>query len=221
MSAESLVKIIPSKRDTLGRIKVESPVHHPVNAFLVKETIAGPIYRIPLSPKVICWLEEVEVPEFLNATTSSVRGRKALAFGLHVNSRRMYNKECNREIGKPNSAFVGFKDSTLVVDHLFENKMFERQDASKLHDIIRENVDYAKEFQPIDGNIIVLSGHIAPINISTKSAVYVVLLDLFKGKNAYQDSCLGLKRIIKLLYAARIVPITSDGYLIKLDSKGK
>src|SRR3989344_7946951 len=126
MSAESLVKIIPSKRDTLGRIKVESPVHHPVNAFLVKETIAGPIYRIPLSPKVICWLEEVEVPEFLNATTSSVRGRKALAFALHMNSRRVFNKDCNKRIGKTNAAFIGLKDGTFVIDHLFEKQEFER-----------------------------------------------------------------------------------------------
>jgi hypothetical protein len=222
MFVESLVKIIPSIRDPLGRVKVESPVHHPIGTILLKETYAGSIYRMSSSlSKEICWNEDVEIPEFLNTATKSVKGRKSLVFALNINSKKIFNKECNEEIGKPNSAFAGLKNNCIVIDHLFENETFGRGNKSKLHDIMRDNIDYAREFQRIQKNMTVLSGHLAPFNISTKSAAYIMLLDHFAGQDAYKNSSLELKYVIRLLYGARIVPITSDGHLINLDSKNK
>lgn len=220
MFTESLVKIIESKRSPLGRIKVETPVHHPRGTTLVADTIAGPIFRISLPPTEVCWTEDLEMPEFLNKITTSAKSRKALAFALHTNSKRAYDRECNKAIGKPNSAFIALKNTIFIIDHLFENQSFEREDESKLHGIIRSKVNYKDGFQPIQKDILALSGHLAPINISTKSAAYIMLLDHFMGENSYQNTSLEFQRVIRLMYGSRIIPVTSDGYLMKLDSKG-
>src|SRR5687768_8951459 len=115
---------------------LETTAHHPQGTLVLVETGAGPIYRMPVLASGQEVLTEIPSGILANATTSN-RTRDRITRMLSFNS-----KTGLPEIGRPNSAFLHKVGGELVVDHLLEDEDHERDKTPKLHDIIREHIDY-------------------------------------------------------------------------------
>lgn len=194
-------------------VKVDTLAHHPSGTKIIAQTEAGPIYRMPL--KIPCAPVVInEIPEeILELATCSNRTRDRLARTLNFNSRTG-----TVVLGRPNSSFVARFDGQLYVDHLLENYDHQREGYPNLHTYMREAVDYLKAEQ-IDPESVgdltsVLSGHIAPINISTREIAYVMLLDKFARPDSYSEMSPRYKDIIHALSASRILTISQNGHII-------
>lgn len=59
-----------------------------------------------------------------------------------------------------------------------------------------------------------LSGHMAPVIISSRDVAQVLSLDAFSDREAYREMSLGMQTVMRQLWANRIMPLTSSGYPI-------
>lgn len=190
-------------------LKVETSAHHLPGTVRLADTQAGPIYRMPIPHEEDFDFEKLEIPEFLLLETSTDRRSKRLAVTFHWNS-----KVSPDALGRPNSAFLILRGSELYIDHLLENHEHDRKESPVLHDIMRKTIGYGGNNFAVNRTFLEYSGHIAPLNISTRDVAYVMEFDAFDGRKAYEDATPNMQGVIRALWKARIAPITSDGKLI-------
>lgn len=113
-----------------------------------------------------------------------------------------------KEIGKASSAFLYLDHSKLLIDYLVESLSHIRDGAPVLHDVLRRHVNYS--------HISFLrSGHIVPLNVTRESVGWLMLFDAYSGREAGKTVTPLEASIFATLRASRIVPITSDGFIIQ------
>ncbi len=198
-----------------GRVSVEVATHQPSRTDYLARTSAGPIYRMVLSrgesdPRGVKTTEA----DYL---TSNNRRRRQVTSTLVLNSRSLtFSGAEDTSLGKPCSCFVFSQDgSTFGIDFLQENLRNDRSEQPNLHTLISYRIDYSKMATLDDCRSKCLSGHIAPFNITSSTEAFLLLLDAFSGKDAYKKMTPLQQRLIKQLYHTRIVPLTSNGHVIR------
>jgi len=189
--------------------KFEISTHQYNETTLIKDTEAGRIIRIPINGKYGDGLDNFIVPDFLDKITRTRHNRKQFMTTMNWNSRIG-----PRWLGKPNSAYFICINDKYYVDYLEENADFDRSNTSRLHNIMNTYVDY-KSFNRINGNCCALSGHIAPLQVTTDQIASLMTFDAFQGAGAIKTMDPNFRKIVNLMYRSRLIPITSDGYLIK------
>jgi len=190
--------------------KFESSSHHLHGTSLLATTEAGPIYRMPIPNIIYANQTDIEIPDYIEKVLRTPRNRSRFMHTVNWNSRIG-----PRWLGKPNSAFFLCDGSKSNIDYLEETTENQRIDSSKLHDYLREHFDYSNS-GCIYGKVSSLSGHIAPLNITEKNISHIFTFDAFCGPDSYKDMGTNMKIKIGQLYSARILPLTQDGYLIKV-----
>lgn len=188
-----------------GLQKADTTVHHPPDTQCVAQTEAGPIFRIPLTGSQD--RQNFEPPQSLLELTRNRIARERIMSTLNLNSRRG-----PQEVGRPNSAFL-FDQGGFFIDHLLEDHDHERSTSPTLHNVIRESVSY-QDARPIYGRVSVLSGHLAAFTSEEEWVAYVMSLDAFSGKNAFEQIPQAAQVVVDTLWVNRIAPLTADGYVI-------
>jgi len=185
--------------------KVEMSAHALPGTQVIAETRAGPVYRMPLNLSKQKF--DVQIPgEIVNLLLES-RSREQLASNLNWN-----RFDIDSALGRPSSAFLVHLPEGICIDfiEIYDDTGGNRQP----HDFIRDNVGYSNALSiPINPLAKFLSGHIAPLTISTTDMSAIFLLDAFRGSNP-DISNRDVSGIMAILRGNRILPITSDGYVI-------
>ena len=195
--------------DSLGNYRVECIAHNPIGTVKIADTEAGPMFRMPLDPVTGKCSVTAEIPEELMDLTRR-RNRRVLRATMHWNSTKG-----PETLGKPNSAFVLQKDGQLYMDYLLESPEFAREEAPKLHSIMRANYDYVNGVDPFGPCLNVYSGHVAVLPITTPDVKHVFMFDKFQDRDAYNYMDVPTMQMVDRLYAARVVPLTTNGFIIR------
>ncbi|AKM83553.1 hypothetical protein A2422_01630 [Candidatus Woesebacteria bacterium RIFOXYC1_FULL_31_51] len=177
---------------------------HPiVGAISFREIKEGIIYRGTINSKE----KQIDIDrqdlDFLIEANS--KRRRSITAKIHFN---WAGRKKVPEIGKASSAFLFKYNNKLVIDYFVENQSHIRGSSSVMHNYMRENFNYCK--QEVSD---LRSGHIVPFNVTTKDCGWLLLLDCFDNANVRQEFS-KISSIIDTLYGNRIIPITSNGYLI-------
>lgn len=132
----------------------------------------------------------------------------ALEFKMHQNTASSGSEWFGND--RPSSAFFSIQNDKVIVEWGKVNLKNE----AKLHDFLRENIDYkARE----DGGGIVRSGHICEIwNQDRGLITRVALFDCFSSDQIITEQRPEYPMVMTLL-ANGIVPITSDAYPVRID----
>ncbi|VVA43707.1 conserved hypothetical protein [Candidatus Roizmanbacteria bacterium] len=188
-----------------GHNKIEMAAHSLKGTEVIAKTEAGPIYRMPLN--IFRRSRDILLPEEVSDIFNSDIERNRVVDKLHNN-----HFEINHAFGRPSSAFIVHLLRGFVIDFLeVQNKT---RGNRQPHDFIRQNVNYQQALPiPISPHMTSLSGHIAPLTISTSDMIGVFLFDVFSGPspNLYHED---VSELMNLLRGNRILPITADGYII-------
>ncbi len=184
--------------------KIEMSAHALPGTRVLTRTDTGPIYRMPLNYSKQKF--HIKVPDEIEALLIPDRRDKLI-------SDLNWNKfDSDLAIGRPSSAFLVHLQEGLFIDFIEIKKIVRGR--RQPHDFIRNNVNYDSALQiPINPLAKFLSGHIAPLTISTNSVAIIFMLDAFYGTQP-NISHPDIAGIMAILRGNRILPITSDGYII-------
>ena len=173
----------------------------------------GQIYRIRLTEAED--VSGIEIPMEVVGSIRSNRGRDRLMSTLNLNSRKGHFEW----LGKANSAFLARANGELVIDVLIESRDHVREEGVKLHDYLRQAMDDYRGSRPVtlEDGYVCLSGHMAPVIISSRDVAQVLSLDAFSDSQAYRKMSLGMQTVMRQLWGNRIMPLTSNGYPIVPD----
>lgn len=59
-----------------------------------------------------------------------------------------------------------------------------------------------------------LSGHLAPLVVSSRDVAQIMSLDAFAGEGPYETMSEGMRGFMRRIWGTRIMPLTADGYPI-------
>ncbi len=205
----------------MSRFEAEctSLVHLPLEAIGLRVVEGvGTIYRWPLDPDPRADLGEVVLPDWLAKACSSHNYRRDLAFNMRVNSQKPKYPWIGRACSAFIAQFPGERGQELVMDVMITDPDYNDKDDPRTHGYLRKAVDYSKSTLPIDldcnGGLGVISGHLAPLVISTPDISQIFLVDKLRGSKALQKSHIHIQFLMHVLWANRIMPITANGYAV-------
>ncbi|MBI4035258.1 MAG: hypothetical protein HY381_02575 [Candidatus Chisholmbacteria bacterium] len=189
----------------------DSSIHLPHDTRKIKDIPGvGGVYRIGLGEAEN--VSGIEIPGEISLAFKNRQSRDRLMSTLNLNSRAGHL----RWLGKANSAFLARANGGLVVDVLIESVDHVREEGVKLHDYLRQAMNDYLGSRPVtlEDGCVCLSGHMAPVIISSRDVAQVLSLDAFANKDAYREMSKGMQRIMRQLWANRIMPLTATGYPI-------
>ncbi len=192
----------------------DSSVHLPLSTGKIKDILeVGQVCRISLAETEN--VAGIEIPLAILESFRNRQGRDRLMSTLNLNSRAGHF----RWLGKANSAFLARANGGLVIDVLIESRDHVREEGVKLHDYLRQAMNDYRGNRPLteEDGCVCLSGHMAPVIISSRDVAQVLSLDAFSDREAYRKMSLGMQTVMRQLWANRIMPLTSSGYPIVPD----
>lgn len=192
----------------------DSSIHLPSSTRRIEDVPeVGQVYRISLAE--VENVTGIEIPLAILESFRNRQGRDRLMSTLNLNSRAGHFEW----LGKANSAFLARANGGLVIDVLIESREHVREEGVKLHDYLRQVMDDYRGSRPLteEDGCVCLSGHMAPVIISSRDVAQVLSLDAFSDSEAYRKMSSGMQTVMRQLWANRIMPLTSSGYPIVPD----
>jgi hypothetical protein len=193
----------------------DSSVNFPPSAKMLKEIPGvGKIFRLPLDCNELVHADNIKVPDFILDATRNGDARRGIKSVLKLNSRQTPYPW----LGKANSCFIALDNGEwgpqYMLDTMIEKDHHIRYEDPVLHDYLRIHFNYNEALSVGNSKEVrhcrSLSGHVAPVIVSTKEASQVIMFDAFSGSNVYDQACPEAKILFNVLYSNRIIPLSAN-----------